>query len=131
MDPTLYILNVTLGAELKMLKNLHSFHTIITSCVSDRCNSFDIVSVCVCLSISPNGTTYRPVSVSWILARRSRGEYLGQVNILSPATFPGAPSYGGVRTWVEGSQAHGNCPLAEASNLLGYKEYAQQDFITD
>ena len=33
--------------------------------------------------------------------------------ILSRATFPGALSYGGVRTWVE----------AEASNLLGYKEY--------
>ena len=26
--------------------------------------------------------------------------------ILSRATFPGAPSYGGVRTWVEGSQTH-------------------------
>ncbi len=25
-------------------------------------------------------------------------------NILSRATFPGAPSHGGVRTWVEGSQ---------------------------
>ena len=45
-------------------------------------------------------------------------------NILSRATFPGAPSYNGVRTWVEGSQARGNRTLAEASNLLGYKEYA-------
>ena len=41
----------------------------------------------------------------------------------------GAPSYGGMRTWVEGSQAGGNRTLAEASNLLGFKEYAQQDFI--
>ncbi len=32
-------------------------------------------------------------------------------NILSRATFQGAPSYGGMRTWMEGS------------NLLGYKEY--------
>ena len=43
--------------------------------------------------------------------------------ILSDATYPGAPSYGGVRTWVEGSQARGNRALAEASNLLGWKEY--------
>ncbi len=27
------------------------------------------------------------------------------IYILSRATFPGAPSYGGMRTWVEGSQA--------------------------
>ncbi len=40
-------------------------------------------------------------------------------NILSRATFPGAPSYGGVRTWMEGSQTRA---LAETSNLLGYKE---------
>ena len=38
-----------------------------------------------------------------------------------------APRYGGVRTWVEGSQAHGNRTLAEASNLLSYKENTQQD----
>ena len=25
---------------------------------------------------------------------------------MSRATFPGAPGYGGVRTWVEGSQIH-------------------------
>ncbi len=30
--------------------------------------------------------------------------------ILSRATFPGAPSYGGVRTWVEGSQTRGTGP---------------------
>ncbi len=41
------------------------------------------------------------------------------INLLSRATFPGAPSYGGVRTWVEGSQ------VREASNHLGYKEYTQ------
>ena len=34
-----------------------------------------------------------------------------------------APSYSGVRTWVEGSQMRGDCALAGASNLLGYKEY--------
>ncbi len=39
------------------------------------------------------------------------------------ATFPGAPSYNGVRTWVEGSQTRRDRALAEASNLLGYKEY--------
>ena len=38
------------------------------------------------------------------------------VYILSRATYPGVPSYGGVRTWVEGSQASKAC-----------KEYAQQD----
>ncbi len=32
--------------------------------------------------------------------------------------FPGALSYGGVRTWVKGSQVGGNRVLAEASNLL-------------
>ena len=48
--------------------------------------------------------------------------------ILSRATFPGAPSYDGVRTWVEGSQTRGDSALAEASNPLGYKEYTQQDF---
>ncbi len=35
--------------------------------------------------------------------------------------LPGAPSYGGVRTWVEGSQTCGDRALAEASNLLGCK----------
>ena len=49
-------------------------------------------------------------------------------NILSRATFPGAPSYSGVKTWVEGSQTCGRRTLAEASNPLGYKEYTQQDF---
>ena len=39
---------------------------------------------------------------------------------MSRATFPGAPSYGGVSTWVEGSQKRGDRTLAEASNLLGY-----------
>ncbi len=43
--------------------------------------------------------------------------------MLSRATFPGVPSYDGVGTWVEGSQTRGDCALAEASNLLGYKEY--------
>ena len=44
--------------------------------------------------------------------------------ILSRATFPGAPSYGGVRTWVESSLAREDRALADASNLLGCKEYA-------
>ena len=44
-------------------------------------------------------------------------------SVLSRATFPGAPSYGGVRTWVEGSQTRGSRTLAEASNLMGYKLY--------
>ncbi len=35
--------------------------------------------------------------------------------------LPRAPSYGGVRTWVEGSQMRGGHALAGASNLLGYK----------
>ena len=42
--------------------------------------------------------------------------------LLLRATYTGAPSCGGMRTWVEGSQARGNCTMAEASNLLGYKE---------
>ena len=37
--------------------------------------------------------------------------------VLSRATSLGAPSYGGVRTWVEGSQTHWGRALAEASNL--------------
>ena len=49
--------------------------------------------------------------------------------ILSRATYPGAPSYGGVRAWVEGSQARRNRTLAEASNLLGYK--ACVNYCTD
>ncbi len=51
-------------------------------------------------------------------------------NILLRATSPGLPSYGGVRTWVEGSKRRGNRALARVSNLLGYKEYTQQDFLT-
>ena len=52
-------------------------------------------------------------------------------SILSHATFPGAPSYSGVRIWVEGSQTCRDRPLAEAFNQqLGYKEYTQQDFST-
>ncbi len=54
---------------------------------------------------------------------KKRSIELKGVYILSRATFPGAPSYGGVRTWVEGSQARGNRTLAEASNLLGYRLY--------
>ena len=34
--------------------------------------------------------------------------------ILSRATFPGAPSYDGMRTWVEGSQTCGDRALDEA-----------------
>ena len=54
---------------------------------------------------------------------------LTSTNVLLHATFPGAPSYSGVRTWVEGSQTRGGRALSEASNLLGYKEYTQQDFV--
>ncbi len=49
--------------------------------------------------------------------------YPWHATILSRATFPGAPSYGGVITWVEGSQTCGDRALAEATNLLGYEEY--------
>ena len=45
--------------------------------------------------------------------------------------LPRAPSYGGVMTWVEGSQTCGDCALARASNLLGYQEYTQQDFSSN
>ncbi len=41
--------------------------------------------------------------------------------------LPRAPSYGDMRTWVEGSQMRGDRTLAGTSNLLGYKEYTQQD----
>ena len=44
------------------------------------------------------------------------------INIVA-CHLPRAPSYGGVRTWVEGSQMRGDRALARASNLLGYKEY--------
>ncbi len=49
--------------------------------------------------------------------------------ILSHAIFPGAPSYTGVRTWAEGSQACGKRALAETSNLLGYKEYRLYPYL--
>ncbi len=54
--------------------------------------------------------------------------FILHIIILSRATFPGAPSYGGVKTWVEGSQMRGDLALADASNLLVYKKYNQQDF---
>ena len=41
-------------------------------------------------------------------------------SILSRATYPGAPSYGGVRTCVESSQAREDCVLAEASYYIDY-----------
>ncbi len=49
-----------------------------------------------------------PVSCRWLEPRWFAGDLnaLAQDNILSRATFPGAPSYGGVRTWVEGTQVH-------------------------
>ena len=47
------------------------------------------------------------------------------VNNIVACHLPGAPSYGGVRTWVEGSQMRGDRALARASNLPGYKEYTQ------
>ncbi len=53
--------------------------------------------------------------------------FWGRVYIVT-CHLPRAPSYGGVRTWVEGSQMRGDRALVGASNLLGYKEYIQQDF---
>ncbi len=44
---------------------------------------------------------------------------------MSRATYPGTPGYGGIRTWVESSQACDPHTLAEASVPLDYKEYAQ------
>ncbi len=48
-------------------------------------------------------------------------------NILSRATFPGGPSYGGVRTWVEGSQTCGNNKITNKQCLIHtpsqYKSY--------
>ena len=53
--------------------------------------------------------------------------------LLSRATSLGAPSYGGVRTWVEGSQTRRDRALAGASNLLGYKELSTNNakYTTD
>ncbi len=51
------------------------------------------------------------------------------VYILSRATYHRAPSYGGVRTWVEGSQARDSRALAEASKLLGYKAYRPGGYL--
>ncbi len=61
---------------------------------------------------------------------------LSEVNVLLEGNIvachlPRAPSYAGVRTWVEGSQMCENRALAGASNLLGYKEYTQQDLSID
>ncbi len=44
------------------------------------------------------------------------------LSILSRATYPWAPSYGGVRTWVESSLTRRNCALAEASNLFSLEK---------
>ncbi len=52
--------------------------------------------------------------------------WLAHDNILSRATYHRAPRYGGMRTRMEGLLARGNHTLAEASNLMGYKN-AQQD----
>ncbi len=41
----------------------------------------------------------------------------GFPNILSRATYPGAPSYGGMRTWVESSQAREDRALAETCRV--------------
>ena len=48
--------------------------------------------------------------------------------VLSCATYHMASRYGAVRTWVEGLLAQGDSELAEASNLMGYKN-AQQDLL--
>ena len=46
---------------------------------------------------------------------------------MSRATYPGAPSYGDMRTWVEGSQVRGNSMLAETTiqiiSLLKQHDY--------
>ncbi len=44
-------------------------------------------------------------------------------NILSRATFPGAPSYGGVRTWVEGSHTLFNTDYYSKTNGSGSRQY--------
>ncbi len=49
------------------------------------------------------------------------------LNIVSRATSLGL-QVTVVRTWVEGSQVRWNRALARASNLLGHKEYTQQDY---
>ena len=46
--------------------------------------------------------------------------------ILLRDTYHRAPRYGDMRTWMEGLLAGGTRSLAEASNLVGYKD-AQQD----
>ncbi len=48
--------------------------------------------------------------------------YLNGLYYIVTCHIPTAPSYGGMRTWVEGSQMRGDRALARASNLLGYKE---------
>ncbi len=71
------------------------------------------------------------MSLNWEILESQRylvyGHHLAELQktwkILSRATYPGAPSYDGVRTLVESSQARKNRALAEASNLLGCKEY--------
>ncbi len=42
------------------------------------------------------------------------------INVFSSATSLGAPSYSGVRTWVEGSQTHGDSVHYTNSQLSGY-----------
>ncbi len=61
--------------------------------------------------------TDRRTSSDWNSSRHQDCTYT-QVYILSRATFPGAPSYGGVRTWVEGFQA-----LEDRTLILTSKKY--------
>ncbi len=51
--------------------------------------------------------------VFWCISITEPKEYIMTVhvrcaytNMLSRATYPGAPSYGGMRTWVEGVTLH-------------------------
>ena len=44
-------------------------------------------------------------------------------NILSCTTYPGAPSYGGVRTWVEGPERMGTVHWLTQAVLNHYTDY--------
>ncbi len=60
-----------------------------------------------------------------VCLQKSRMPMAGLVYIVA-CHLPRAPSYCGVRTWVEGSHMRVDRALAGASNLLGYKENYQQ-----
>ncbi len=84
------------------------------------------LGVCPCLpSILTEYPVYlgvgKPPTLSDNIHRKSYMHYVNPSYIVS-CHLPRAPSYGGVRTWVEGSQIRGDRALARASNL----QYKQQ-----